>query len=161
MRKEQYEKIRSFFLLHKGWLGILKFLNQFLPYAVAFLYCVMIISLISDHDERIFRSLFIPLLVFLSGTWVRAKINAARPYEKGIIPLIGKETKGNSFPSRHLLSAGVIFACSIYLSRFAAILFIFSILIGICRILAGVHSFSDVFFGFLYGLFIGMFLFFL
>lgn len=161
MRMEQYEKIRQFFLLHKSGYKILKFLYKFLPYVVAVFYFIMILFLILQKDTRLFRILFVPIFIFFVGTAMRSKINAKRPYEKELVPLIPKETKGNSFPSRHLLSAGVIFACAMYLHQFVLILLILSIVIGICRVLAGVHSFLDVIFGFLFGLIAGLFLLFL
>ncbi len=161
MSEKSYERIRQMFLAHPLWYEILKFLYHVLPYVVSLIYCKMLACLFWHHDQRIVQILFVPALIFVIGTGLRAKINAKRPYEKKITPLISKETKGNSFPSRHLLSAGVILSCAIYLDQDVILLLILCILIGICRVLAGVHSCLDVLCGFLFGLLLGLVLLFL
>ena len=50
-----------------------------------------------------------PGITFWFGTALRARLDRPRPYEQpGFVPLVAKETKGHSFPSRHALSAAVL-----------------------------------------------------
>ena len=161
MRNVQYEKIRQFFLTHEKCYQLLKILYQYLPYLIVLLYFAMLIELMIHHDERVLQVVFVCFFLFILGTLLRYGINAKRPYENGIVPLIYKETTGKSFPSRHLISVGVIFSCSIYLNRFIIIVLLLGILIGICRVLAGVHSIVDVIVGFLFGFILGICMFFI
>ena len=62
-----------------------------------------------DFMQLIARAVFVPAFVFLGGTLLRARLNFPRPYEQpGFTPLVPKETHGQSFPSRHALSAAVL-----------------------------------------------------
>ncbi len=113
---------------------------------------------------QVFPFLVIPASGFLIETALRAKINAPRPYEVlSIPPLDPKDTKGKSFPSRHAFSAAILSIAFYTIHPYLGwILILFSLLIGLCRILMGVHWIQDVciglLFGWLYGL-IGFFIF--
>ena len=64
------------------------------------------------------------------------------------MPLVAKETKGHSFPSRHALSAAVL--AMTWLRFFPAVgvaMVIITLLICALRVLVGVHSVPDVLFG--------------
>ena len=74
-------------------------------------YPILLILLGIRGDYRILLwTIFVPGAAFAVLTAVRAKINRPRPYETwDIDPLIHKDTKGNSMPSRHIFSSAVIF----------------------------------------------------
>ena len=62
-----------------------------------------------DFMQVIARAILVPGLAFGLGTILRARLNFPRPYEQpGFVPLVSKETHGNSCPSRHALSAAVL-----------------------------------------------------
>ena len=96
-----------------------------------------------------------PLIAFLSVTIIRKLINRKRPYEyMNIKPLVSHK-RGQSFPSRHTLSAMIIALVTYSINQvLGIIMIILASLIGICRILAGVHHISDVIVGAMYALFI-------
>ncbi len=95
---------------------------------------------------RFWKTLLVPAISFVLVSVVRARINAPRPYESfDIDPLIKKDTRGKSFPSRHLFSAAII-ACTLWwLSPiWGALAFIACIVVAFCRIVGGVHFPRDI-----------------
>jgi membrane-associated phospholipid phosphatase len=101
------------------------------------------------------HTLFKPLIAFATVTIIRKLINRKRPYEyMNITPLVSHK-KGQSFPSRHTLSAMIIAFVTLNINiTLGIILVALASVIGICRILAGVHHISDVLVGAIYALFI-------
>ena len=96
--------------------------------------------------QCIARAILVPGFVFLGGTLLRKKLNFPRPYEQpGFTPLVEKETHGQSFPSRHALSAAVLAA--VWLSFYPAVggvMVAVTVAICVLRVLAGVHFPRDV-----------------
>ena len=90
----------------------------------------------------------IPAADFLFVTAVRAWINAPRPYDDwdDYTPLLPvRRGKGKSFPSRHTASAFIIaFACLWLCPLFGAAMLLAAALIGVSRVLAGLHYPRDV-----------------
>ena len=99
--------------------------------------------------QQIARAILVPGITFWFGTALRARLDRPRPYEQpGFVPLVAKETKGHSFPSRHALSAAVL--AMTWLRFFPAVgvaMVIITLLICALRVLVGVHSVPDVLFG--------------
>lgn len=88
---------------------------------------------------------------------LRIRINATRPYEKfGFTPLIKKESKGRSFPSRHAFSAAIIAfnIGAVYLPLGIAV-GVIALVIAALRVVLGVHFIKDVVFGILAGILLG------
>ena len=113
-------------------------------------------------DHRILLwTIFVPAAAFAVLTAVRAKINRPRPYETwDIDPLIHKDTKGNSMPSRHVFSSAVIsMAWLRILPPVGAALLVISAAAALIRVIGGVHYPSDVMIGFLAGAAAGALLF--
>lgn len=94
------------------------------------------------------RALFVPGISFVVLSVVRKLINRPRPYETfEIVPVIPKNTKGNSFPSRHVFSATIIAMTFILHSPWSWLGLIFlgiSIVLAVVRVVSGVHYISDV-----------------
>ena len=86
---------------------------------------------------------------FLLGTLLRHIINRPRPYEVLDTPLLeglrAGGRRGESFPSRHTLSAMLIGSaiCFIHLPL-GIVLLGLGICVGACRVLLGYHFLSDV-----------------
>lgn len=103
-----------------------------------------------------FAAFIVPLVCFVLLSLVRKAINAPRPYEVfETAPLITKDTKGKSFPSRHVFSIFVIattfwFKCP--LPEVAIVIFILGILLALLRVVLGVHFTKDVIAGALLGI---------
>ena len=111
-----------------------------------------------DFMQCIARAILVPGFVFLGGTLLRKKLNFPRPYEQpGFTPLVEKETHGQSFPSRHALSAAVLAA--VWLSFYPAVggvMVAVTVAICVLRVLAGVHFPRDVIAGALLGFSLGI-----
>ena len=86
-------------------------------------------------------------------TLVRARLNFPRPYEVyGLEPLIPRESRGKSFPSRHQYSICVIGTSLLYLRpELGAAVLALSVLLGAARVASGVHFPKDVLAGALAG----------
>ncbi|MBQ3558263.1 MAG: phosphatase PAP2 family protein [Agathobacter sp.] len=94
------------------------------------------------------RALFVPAISFVLLSVFRSVVNRPRPYEKfEVPPVIKKDTKGNSFPSRHVFSATMIAMTFVLMSPWSWLGCIFlgiSILLAVVRVVSGVHYISDV-----------------
>lgn len=98
------------------------------------------------------------LLSFLLLTLSRLLINARRPYEvyKSLKAPDGAH-KGLSFPSRHLFSIFYIATLSSYASPYLAlILLILGAMLGVCRVLLGIHFIRDTVFGAIIGVILSL-----
>ena len=93
----------------------------------------------------------------LRGTF-RKIINAPRPYEKfDMSPVLEKDTKGKSFPSRHVFSVFIIAMTIFYEHPGAGVMLgIIGLLLGIVRVLVGVHEPKDIIVGALAGIVCGI-----
>lgn len=90
--------------------------------------------------------MLVPGIAFVLLSFFRDKYNAPRPYETlDIDPLIRKNTKGHSFPSRHVFSFAVI-ACAFWYVNpvIGAISMCGAVLMALIRVLGGVHFPRDV-----------------
>ena len=92
-------------------------------------------------------------------TVVRAWINRKRPYEIFELPsVIPKDTKGHSWPSRHVFSAAVIAFTFWFVCPAVGIVFLLmTVAIAWIRVVSGVHFISDVVAGFLFAAFFSLF----
>ena len=121
----------------------------------------LLLALLGARGEtgQLIRTILVPGLSFVLLTLVRAKINRPRPYESWkIAPLIHKDTRGNSMPSRHIFSSAVISVSWFHLNPAAGIVML--LITGAAawiRVLGGVHYPSDVAAGFLTGILAGIF----
>ena len=102
--------------------------------------------------------IMVPALGFILLTIVRKWINQPRPYETwGIVPLLDKDSSGNSMPSRHVFSATIISMACLHANLSAGlILLVLSALLGLVRVLGGVHYPKDVLVGYACGLIWGI-----
>lgn len=119
---------------------------RYFPIMTFILYPCILLYLWITKSPFLFETIWKPLAAFLVVTVFRKIVNRPRPYEAmNIEPLIGHK-HGESFPSRHTVSAVIIalvcFHVNIYLGIFTLIM---AMIMSVCRILAGVHFISDVF----------------
>lgn len=102
-------------------------------------------------------AVLVPGVSFFVLTALRAWINRPRPYEAWRIdPIIKKDTKGRSLPSRHVFSSAVIAMAWLAFYPPVGIAFLFvTAAAALIRVLGGVHYPSDVAAGFAAGLLAG------
>ena len=129
MTAEQYKPIYHWFSDHPAVKRLVVFLDRWLP-LVPFVCYPVLLCLLNVRLSRLFltqkqaaldfmvliaRSVFVPGLVFWGGTLLRSRLHFPRPYEQpGFTPLVAKESRGHSMPSRHALSAAVLAAVWLY-----------------------------------------------
>lgn len=159
MNEENYKRISDWFRENKRRFNIFVFLYRILPIIVFIAYgSIIFYYFFWGSKKDTLRILIVPAATFLLCTIFRKVINKKRPYEAlNINPLIQKEKKGQSFPSRHMVSVGVIAMAAMYTDIvFGIIILGIGIMIGIIRPIAGVHYIWDVTAGFAMGILCGI-----
>lgn len=143
--KSFYIKIHEFFSKEIQF-RILKFIYKKIPMFMAASYLLLLGFLAVTWDVKIIPAVIIPAFIFLSVTAFRKLFNFQRPYEKmNLPPLIYKDKKGESFPSRHCASAFAISGAFFYTNVYLGILYtLLAVLVSLSRIFAGVHFIRDV-----------------
>lgn len=116
--------------------------------AVIFLsYGVLLFWLVFSHRwNSLYQSVLVPGVSFAAVSVFRRCNSAKRPYEElNIQPLLKKETRGRSFPSRHVFSGVMIAMTFLPMNTAAAVLFlVLSAVLAALRVLGGVHYIRDV-----------------
>lgn len=151
-----YEGLTAIFRKHPRLITALRLVTRVLTYLMYAVYPLFLLSLLLRFSwgNELALTVIIPGAAFVILSLVRKKLNRPRPYEVwNIQPLLVKDTKGQSMPSRHTFSASLISGCVwIYYPRLGALLLVLSMLLALCRVLGGVHFPRDVIVGYLLGL---------
>ncbi|MCD8366026.1 MAG: phosphatase PAP2 family protein [Clostridiales bacterium] len=131
--------------------------NDIVSKAFYLAYPVLLLILALLRDERLLRVILVPLLSFLAVTIFRKIVNAPRPYETwDNPPLISKDTRGNSFPSRHVFCIFIIAMATAYVCMPVAIVMIAAgVFLAAVRVVARVHFVKDVVAGAAIGVILG------
>lgn len=149
MKGESYRNMSVYFSETKARNNTIRTLHDVLPLILYIFYPVQLIMLAINEglgSEVFLRFTLIPLATLIIVSAIRAVINAKRPYEVfGYTPAVEKDTKGRSFPSRHTVSAFIIAMAFLYIqTKIGIIMLILATVIGVTRVLAGVHFVRDV-----------------
>ena len=161
MKGENYKTMSAYFSETKARSQTIKALHDVLPLVMYIFYPVQMIALAINNgiwSEVFLRFTLIPLCTLILVTVIRALINAKRPYEVyDYTPAVHKDTKGKSFPSRHTVCAFIIAMAFLYVNfRVGVIMLVIAAIIGVTRVLAGVHFIRDVISGAAIGILIGV-----
>nr|WP_316624459.1 phosphatase PAP2 family protein [uncultured Ruminococcus sp.] len=161
MKGENYKTMSAYFSETKARNQTIKALHDVLPLVMYIFYPVQMIALAINNgigSEVFLRFTLIPLCTLILVTVIRALINAKRPYEVyDYTPAVHKDTKGKSFPSRHTVCAFIIAMAFLYVNfRVGVIMLVIAAIIGVTRVLAGVHFIRDVISGAAIGILIGV-----
>lgn len=158
MTKEQYIKITEPLRNDPEKTKRVVSMNQLLTSVVFMVYPLYMAVLYGEKDPKLLKVIFVPAISFVLVTAFRKIINAPRPYEKfEIPPVIEKDTKGKSFPSRHVFSVFII-AVTIFYSHPGpgVVIGLIGVAMAVIRVLGGVHEVRDVVAGALIGLVCGI-----
>ena len=137
-------------------LRLLRTFNRFMTVVMPIVYLTLLATtyLQEGLGKQVGIYLFVPASGFVILSLFRKKINAPRPYEEwDIKPLLDRDSPGQSMPSRHVFSATIISMACLHASlSLGVILLVLSALLGLVRVLGGVHFPKDVVVGYICGL---------
>lgn len=150
MNKEQYETISKPFRKESR-RKIILLLNKLITSIGYISYPILILFTFLYQKEQLFKIILIPASGFILLTFVRKSINRKRPYEAlDIQPLIIKNKKGHSMPSRHVFSMTIIALSWLMISPIIGSILMFCVCVmAMIRVIGGVHYPSDVIVGFI------------
>ena len=137
-------------------LSLLRTFNRFMTVVMPMIYLTLlaITYLQQGLGKQVGIYLFIPASGFVILSFLRKKINAPRPYEVWeIVPLLDRDSPGQSMPSRHVFSATIISMACLHASlTMGMICLTLSAFLGLVRVSGGVHFPKDVVVGYICGL---------
>ena len=158
--QEWYDKRKSSLLQHPQLLQLMRIFNRMMTVLMPLAYLTLLGTAFMNKGlgQELAAYIMVPAFGFVLLTLVRKWINQPRPYETwGIVPLLDKDSSGNSMPSRHVFSATIIsMACLHANLPVGLILLVLSALLGLARVLGGVHYPKDVLVGYACGLIWGI-----
>ncbi|RSJ01383.1 Undecaprenyl-diphosphatase BcrC [Streptococcus mitis] len=137
-------------------LTLLRTFNRFMTVVMPIVYLTLLVItyLQEGLGKQVLMYVFVPASGFVILSLFRKKINAPRPYEVWeIVPLLDRDSPGQSMPSRHVFSATIISMACLHASlSVGVILLVLSAFLGLVRVLGGVHYPKDVLVGYACGL---------
>ena len=158
--QEWYDKRKSSLLRHPQLLQLMRVFNRMMTVLMPLAYLTLLgTSLITKGlGNDFYAYILVPPLGFVLLTLVRKWINQPRPYETWeIVPLLDKDSSGNSMPSRHVFSATIISMACLHANLLVGlVLLVLSAFLGFVRVLGGVHYPKDVLVGYACGLLLGI-----
>ena len=151
--QEWYDHIAGKIKNNPLFLRLLRVFNRFMTVVMPMIYLTLLATtyLQQGLGKQVGIYLFIPASGFVILSFLRKKINAPRPYEVWeIVPLLDRDSPGQSMPSRHVFSATIIsMACFHASLSLGVILLVLSALLGLVRVSGGVHYPKDVVVGYI------------
>ena len=134
-------------------LSLLRTFNRFMTVVMPMIYLTMLATtyLQQGLGKQVLIYVFVPASGFVILSLLRKKINAPRPYEVWkIVPLLDRDSPGQSMPSRHVFSATIISMACLHASlTMGMICLTLSAFLGLVRVLGGVHYPKDVVVGYI------------
>lgn len=154
--QEWYRNINSRLTNHPTLLFLLRSFNRLMTVAMPLVYLILLVTtyLQLGLGQQVGVYVLIPASGFVILSFLRKKINAPRPYEVWeIVPLLDRDSPSQSMPSRHVFSATIISMAYFHASlAVGVILLLLSAILGLVRVLGGVHYPKDVVVGYICGL---------
>lgn len=148
MTKENYIKITQPFRDNPEMAKGIHIANKLCTGIMYLAYPLLLVYLFFQKDMVLWKAVLVPAISFVVLSVSRYFINRPRPYEAfEVPPVIKKDTKGKSFPSRHVFSATMITMTFLMVSPWTWIGFVFlgvSLMLAVVRVVSGVHYISDV-----------------
>ena len=134
-------------------LSLLRTFNRFMTVVMPIVYLTLLVATYFQEGlgKQIWMYFFVPASGFVMLSLLRKKLNAPRPYEVWeIVPLLDRDSPGQSMPSRHVFSATIISMACLHASlTMGMICLTLSAFLGLVRVLGGVHYPKDVVVGYI------------
>ena len=141
--QEWYSNLSSKLTSHPTLLFLLRSFNRLMTVTMPLVYLALLVTtyLQLRLSQQVGVYVLIPATGFVMLSLFRKKINHPRPYETwDIHPLLEKDSSGQSMPSRHVFSATIISMACLHASLPVGLAcLLFSALLGLVRVLGGVH----------------------
>lgn len=151
--QEWYDHIAGKIENRPIFLSLLRTFNRFMVVVMPIVYLTLLTTIYfrEGFGKQVLMYVFIPASGFVILSFLRKTINAPRPYEEwDIRPLLDRDRPGQSMPSRHVFSATIISMACLHASlSVGVILLVLSALLGLVRVLGGVHFPKDVVVGYI------------
>lgn len=148
MTKENYIKMTQPFRENPEMAKGIHIANKLCTGIMYLAYPLLLLYLFIQKDVMLLKVVLVPAISFVVLSIGRFFINRPRPYEAfEVSPVIKKDTKGKSFPSRHVFSATMIAMTFLMVSPWIGVGVVFlgvSLMLAIVRVVSGVHYISDV-----------------
>ena len=134
-------------------LRLLRTFNRFMTVVMPIVYLTLLATTYFQEGlgKQVLIYVFIPASGFVILSFLRKKVNSPRPYEVWeIVPLLDRDSPGQSMPSRHVFSATIISMACLHASlTMGMICLTLSAFLGLVRVLGGVHYPKDVVVGYI------------
>lgn len=158
MTKETYVKLMEYLLWHKKLRKTLVAAERILEILTVAAYFLLLIYTIYANPGYTLLSAVTCIAALYICTLIRNVTDRKRPYEVyETLPAINKDTKGKSFPSRHLTSISVIAISLMGINVPLGIIFLFfALVMATLRVVLGVHFIKDVVVGAAIGIVFGV-----
>lgn len=158
MDRETYQKMTDYIRRDPKRVQMLRSVNHLLTGFIFLLYPLFLLVLFLREDPFLMRAVIVPAVCFAAVTIFRRIINAPRPYERfDIPPILEKDTRGMSFPSRHVFSVFMIAMTVCYVHMDAGIMLgVLGVALAVIRVIGGVHDPRDVIAGAVTGILGGL-----
>ena len=154
--QEWYDHIATNIKNKPLYLSLLRAFNRFMTVVMPIVYLTLLATTYFQEGlgKQVLIYVFVPATGFMILSLLRKKINAPRPYEVWeIVPLLDRDSPGQSMPSRHVFSATIISMACLHASlTMGMICLTLSAFLGLVRVLGGVHYPKDVVVGYICGL---------
>ena len=146
MNEEQLKRTFAWFREKPRRITALRGVNAVCTYGTVAAFCAECAYLAWQRDPVLLRLALTCGMPFAALSLLRKALDRPRPYEVyGLQPLIPKDTRGKSFPSRHVFSICVIGASFLYLiPPLGGALLALGVLLAAARVVSGVHFVKDV-----------------
>ena len=148
MTKETYIRMTEPLRKNRNLAKSIQTTNRILTGAVFLAYPALLFWMLLEKPQVLAQAVIVPFNSFVILTAFRYAVNARRPYEVfEIPPVIPKDTKGKSFPSRHVFSVFIIAMTYLFLCPavwIGILLLAAGVLLAIVRVVSGVHFPKDV-----------------
>ena len=151
--QEWYDHIAGKIEKKPIFLRLLRAFNRLMTVVLPIVYLTLLAATYFQEGfgKQVWMYVFVPASGFVILSLFRKKINAPRPYEVWeIVPLLDRDSPGQSMPSRHVFSATIISMACLHASlAVGVILLLLSAILGLVRVLGGVHYPKDVVVGYI------------
>ncbi|MCI7300735.1 MAG: phosphatase PAP2 family protein [Clostridiales Family XIII bacterium] len=158
MTKETYLKMTESFRGNPKRQKAIILIDSILTKIAYIAYPVLLAALYLQKDTGLARAVLVPGISFVVISVFRYLYCAPRPYEVfDLPPVIPKDTRGKSFPSRHVFSIFIIGMTFFWKMPLAGVLIgAAGIFMAVVRVLGGVHFPKDVIAGAALGILAGL-----